>query len=196
MKFYPLKDWEDNYEISKKGIIRSVNRIVKHKNNKQVFCKSQIIKSHSNKKVEYQQIKLYKNNKPYTYYIHILVAKQFIVNPKNLPEVNHKDGNKQNNHKRNLEWVTRLGNVQHAINTGLRVYTSKMTDLEIAACLYNILEDESFTSLCQRTPYALTTLTIRVRKIAKQLNLEFQLDDELKRQKTERVIKSNKERQF
>ena len=51
--------------------------------------------------------------------VHRLVALGFIPNPDNLPEVNHKDGHKENNSAENLEWCTRQYNVQHAWNTGL-----------------------------------------------------------------------------
>lgn len=52
--------------------------------------------------------------------VHQLVAKAFIPNPNNLPEVNHIDGNKLNNSLENLEWVTRGENNRHAWRTGLQ----------------------------------------------------------------------------
>ena len=54
-----------------------------------------------------------------TYKVHREVAKAFIDNPDNLPQVNHKDGNKNNNSISNLEWVTNQENARHAIKNGL-----------------------------------------------------------------------------
>ena len=51
--------------------------------------------------------------------VHRLVAQHFLPNPDNMKEVNHKDGNKDNNHVSNLEWCTRSHNVKHSFDTGL-----------------------------------------------------------------------------
>jgi hypothetical protein len=60
-----------------------------------------------------------KSKRGKNYYIHILVAENFIPNIENKSEVNHKDGNKKNNSIDNLEWVTRKENMEHAFENGL-----------------------------------------------------------------------------
>ena len=49
---------------------------------------------------------------------HRLVAELYIPNPNNLPEVNHDDENKQNNHKSNLGWMTHKDNIRHSSKLG------------------------------------------------------------------------------
>ena len=52
--------------------------------------------------------------------LHRLVAEHFIPNPDNLPQVNHKDGNRLNNAASNLEWCSARQNVKHAYASGLK----------------------------------------------------------------------------
>jgi len=71
----------------------------------------------------YLQVRIWCNRVGYVRKVHRLVAEAFIPNPENKPEVNHIDGNKENNHVKNLEWVTRLENMQHAEKNGLVPHT-------------------------------------------------------------------------
>ena len=67
----------------------------------------------------YSIVVLMDNGKRNCVKVHRLVASTFLNNPANKPQVNHKDGNKQNNNVENLEWVTNKENAHHAIATGL-----------------------------------------------------------------------------
>ena len=65
----------------------------------------------------YCHVQLCKEGKIKNILIHRIVASTFIPNLNNLPQVNHKDGNKYNNCADNLEWVTLSQNMQHYLNT-------------------------------------------------------------------------------
>lgn len=73
----------------------------------------------------YNKVDLYEGGKRTTKRIHRLVGEAFISNPENKPEINHKDGNKLNNHVSNLEWATKRENIDHAIKHGLRENVGK-----------------------------------------------------------------------
>ena len=102
-----IEGYEGLYQISNKGKVYSL-RLEK------------FLKFSKNKK-GYLQVQFTVNCKFKTFKIHRLVALAFIPNPFNLPEVNHKDGDKLNNNDWNLEWNTSQQNILHAIRTGLRV---------------------------------------------------------------------------
>lgn len=117
--------WKDitdfpNYQISNYGRVKSKARItnVGIKNVKEIKRKEKILKPLKLTK-GYLGIKLYNNTFSKTFKIHRLVAETFIPNLNNLPQVNHIDGNKQNNYVDNLEWISNLKNQRHAIKNGL-----------------------------------------------------------------------------
>ena len=61
----------------------------------------------------YKYYRLSKNGKKKMFYAHRLVAEHFLDNPKNLPIINHIDGNKLNNNVNNLEWVSYSDNTKY-----------------------------------------------------------------------------------
>jgi hypothetical protein len=81
---------------------------------------------------EYPCVDLYINNKPKRYFIHRLIAENFIENIYNKPYVNHIDGDKYNYNINNLEWVTHKENIQHCWNNGLH---KKIRPVKKVKCL-------------------------------------------------------------
>jgi hypothetical protein len=84
----------------------------------------------------YNQACLYHNGSPSYIAVHRLVADAFIPNPNDLPEVNHKDTDKTNNHYTNLEWCNHLYNKKHAVDNGCiphgeQLPFSKLTDEKV-----------------------------------------------------------------
>jgi hypothetical protein len=67
----------------------------------------------------YYSVQLFRG-KPDTREIHRLVGQAFIPNSENKAEINHINGVKTDNQIKNLEWVTRPQNMQHAFKTGLK----------------------------------------------------------------------------
>lgn len=68
----------------------------------------------------YMSIELFNNTGSKRFLIHRLVANAFIPNPQNLPQINHKDENPQNNHVDNLEWCTARYNMNYGMGAKTR----------------------------------------------------------------------------
>lgn len=108
MKVKWRKYRETSYVVSEHGQVKNkFGKIIRPAMPKLYKYKSYIL-SHDDKKLNRFE--------------HRLVAECFIPNPENKPQVNHKDGNKLNNHYSNLEWVTQNENIQHMYDTGLKTY--------------------------------------------------------------------------
>lgn len=187
MHFLPVQGYEGLYEVSSTGVVRSVDRVVTGRDGINYPRRGQLIQSSPNKSVEYLQVSLWKNNKGISHYVHRLVAQAHIPNPEGLLEVNHIDGCRTNNNVTNLEWVTRQGNAQHAVNTGLRTFNYRLSRDEFIDCLYSVIAGESYLALSQRIPYKVPFLSVKLRKLAKELGIEHDLDESLRVQRITRA---------
>lgn len=100
-----IRGYEGLYQISSLGNIKSYPKKYQHN--------SIVVLKPSTNQYGYKYIGLYKNKERKSYLIHRLVAEAFIPNPNNLPQINHKDENKQNNCVDNLEWCSNEYNASY-----------------------------------------------------------------------------------
>lgn len=115
----PVKGYEDRYEISNFGRLKTLTRVVKE-HRRSYVRKGKIMNKYSNKD-GYYRVKLYNGDATFkNESVHRLVLEAFIPNPNNYLEVNHIDGNPSNNYVENLEWCSKEQNVKHAYDTGLK----------------------------------------------------------------------------
>lgn len=101
-------DYEGKWQVSDYGNVRSIDHEVSFGHNKRIV-KGRTLKYNKHRS-GYLLVGVGKKRT-----VHRLVANAFIPNPFNLPQINHKDGNKTNNSVSNLEWCTCEWNNRHQI---------------------------------------------------------------------------------
>ena len=117
--------FEEQYEISNLGNLRSKERFVKHWRGGERKYKSNFKNIRLNDK-GYFRCNLKNEGKRYDFTIHKLVALAFLPNEENKPFVNHKNGIKTDNRVENLEWCSASENITHAVKN--RLVKTKLTD--------------------------------------------------------------------
>jgi len=131
----PVVGYENIYEVSNYGQIRSVTREIEREKMGNLDKKGQILRSCITP-AGYCRIQLQKDGACKNFFVHQLVAKAFIPNPKNKPIVNHLNSVRDDNYFLNLEWATHSENLLHAYDEGLKISNAKYVficdELEIA----------------------------------------------------------------
>lgn len=118
--FLPVVGYEGLYEVSNLGRVRTLrsDRLMKS--------------AMSGNRSSYRTVALSKDRVRKSTGVHRLVAKAFIPNPNNYPQVNHIDGVPSNNHVDNLEWVTVQQNIKHAfVKLGVISGKTKLKPVDI-----------------------------------------------------------------
>lgn len=114
----PVAGFEEFYEVSDHGNIRSCDRVVNcSRGNSTRLWKGKVLSKIIGAK-GYYQVSLSVEGVTHKVYVHRMVAETFLSERNET--VNHKDGNKLNNHLSNLEWVTYSENNKHAFASGLK----------------------------------------------------------------------------
>ena len=122
-----IKGFEGRYTISNFGIVRSL-------------LTGKIMKPYiTNKGYARVNLRYAKSRDFKSLLVHRLVAMNFIPNPNNYNEINHKDCNPLNNRIDNLEWCDRFYNIKYsfekgrASNRGVRNPNAKLNETDLKA---------------------------------------------------------------
>jgi hypothetical protein len=130
-----IKNWEEEYEVSEDGAVRSLSRVVIRGDGKPFTVKPRLLKPQPDKD-GYLRYGLARGGEVYPIGAHRLVALAFLPPANGRREVNHIDNNPTHNHFSNLEWCSSKENSQHAVRLGVkargeRMHAAKLTGIDI-----------------------------------------------------------------
>lgn len=162
----PNEEWRDVVGYEGIYMVSSLGRVASlrspYKNRNRIFHKKQKILKPSLRRKGYLAVTLSKEETPCPYLVHRLVAFAFIENKENLPFINHKDENPQNNRADNLEWCTnkyncnyggrnkRMGETIHNTSVCRKKVVQLTTDMKYV-CEYVSLVEASMITKTQRS---------------------------------------------
>lgn len=115
----PIENYETRYEVSSFGNIRRLADVPRVDNRGRVTGRKMRAMVGGVNSFGYRTVILTKDNKARSFKVHRLVAKAFLSNQNERPQVNHINGVKTDNRVENLEWCTNQHNVLHAFKLGL-----------------------------------------------------------------------------
>lgn len=163
------------YMVSNKGRIKTIDHPIWCEVNKSYSIRKGHLCTPSNRNAKkYWRVGVQIDGKQKFFAVHRLVAITFIPNPDNLPQVNHIDGNKDNNTVENLEWCTNDYNIHHAIENGLNQTTAHKKRASVE-CNFRKLTEEQIIFI--RNEFSKIDVSIKgaLAKFASQICLQFKL---------------------
>jgi hypothetical protein len=152
-----IEGYEGFYQVSDKGRIKSLDRIVISGYGKPHRLKGKILKAQTHH-CGYLEITLHKDGKKNTHKVHRLVAEAFIQNIDNLKEVNHKNEDKTDNQVENLEWCNRTYNINYGTSLQRRAEkcSKKVYQYTLTGELVKVWNS---TAECGRNGYAANNIS-------------------------------------
>lgn len=186
------------YGVSKCGeVVRLPHTRTNNINNVTYTSKLKVLKTSVNNSKGYERIRIkYQDGTEIKESVHRLVAKTYISNPLNLPQVNHIDGNKLNNCVDNLEWCSNNYNQKHAalylnkrVNTkGEKHHSNKLSTQQVKALATEIKSGVSYTVLSKKYGVSKSLLSeLKAGRTWRHLNLF-----PLKPRKSEKYFKKSR----
>lgn len=161
----PVQGYEGRYEVSSSGKVKTVGRFINAPRGRQRWINEAELSTHITSR-GYVQTMFKVGQKNFPQLVHRLVATAFIENPESLPQVNHMDGNKLNNHASNLEWCTSKENCAHARRErlyeparGQNAGGAKLTNEQVLEIRKRLSSGETHESISLDYPVNRTVIT-------------------------------------
>lgn len=145
-----IPKYEGLYQVSNTGKVKSISHYTRNSTkNSFRLTKGRILAQYKMPN-GYMQVQLSKNELREKYYVHRLVADVFLDNKDNLSDVNHIDGDKNNNSVNNLEWCSHKDNQVHMFKNRMTKKAYPVVCVETNKTYNSMLEAERDTGISRR----------------------------------------------